>query len=356
MPDYDYESSVSRRRFLRNVTLTAVAATAVGAGAAGLVGREKTAVINTNPTNLPPLPAAQTAQTAQTIITAPNDAADVIARLASAEAENVRLQAALDAANRELESLRTSSADATADTQNLSLQLQDATAQVGVLAGLVSLYEQLDGIDVGDWIQDGLTAVGDGFGELFNITPELTTGITNGERALAEIEAHIPLLENGRAWLDEQVTRVGGAYTTLEYILQEVVESVGDLLEMIQRWFEGVRKWLPFGIGENAARVVAAFSDLVSETPNTISGLSGNVAQPLDVWLAREADDQPRLQHTLVRPLREQVLTRATTAVTQAEQVHAAFRDRVTVPAETAVASRQAVRDQIAAYREQHQI
>ncbi len=350
MSDQPTNSNMSRRNFLRNATLTAVAATAAGTGAAAVLSKDGETVISAE--TIPPI----SAPSSPAVITAVNNGDDVFARLASAEAENVRLQAELDAALRQIESLSSANQNASTNTQDLALQLQDANSQVGILAGLVSLYEQLDGVDVGDWLQDGISAVGDGLTDLLGLTPDLNDSVADSERMLGEIETHLPLLENGRAWLDGQIDRLSGRYISLEYILQEVVESVGDMLEMIENWLNNIRKWLPFGVGEKAAQVVGAFSDLVNETPYTIAGLDTNIAQPLDTWLEKEEGDQPRLQTSFIRPMREGLLAKTADAVGRTEQLDQTYRERVAQPAETAIAARQTLREQIAAYREQHQL
>lgn len=347
---------VSRRSFLKNAALTAVAATAAGAGAAALTQRsqDKPPTIDVGqPAYSAALPTGQTAVSPTPA--AVNDNADLLARLANAQAENVRLQAALDAAQRELESLRGANQSSGAAAEELTLQLDAAHERLGILGGLVALYEQLDDVDMGEALEDGVTAVTDTLANLLGLAPALTDGLDVGDRALAEVEAHLPLLQNGRAWLNDHLERVRAFYDGVEAVLQNFVDSVGPFLQMLENWFQEMRKWLPFGLGQRAADVMTALTHLVAETPNTLSGLDTNIAQPLDVWLAQDAD-APRLQRTLVKPLREQVLDPARQTIAQAEQVQTVYRARVAAPLETAVANRRAIREQIGAYRQQHQV
>lgn len=349
--------AVSRRNFLRNAALTAVAATAAGTGAAALLSsRDDTVVISTQDaaklvaTSPPPI-----VQQAEAVIDAHTNAADLLARLSQSQAENMRLQSALDAAQRELESLRLASQQNSSASEELSLQLQSANARASVLAGLVALYDQLDDVDVGDVVEHGLTALSDTLDGLMAQAPVLSDGVALGQQALAEVEAHLPAVENGRFWLEAQISKVDGFYVSVERVLQNVLETVGDFLELVEEWFDGVRKWLPFGIGERAAEVVSALTALVAETPTTLSGLSDNVVQPLDAWVGRD-EDELRLQRKLIRPLREDVLARAGDTVAQAQQVNATYQAELAAPVAAVAAQREAMRRQIAAYRQQHQI
>ena len=354
------DDGVNRRSFIRNLSLAALAATAAGTGAAMLAGRQKGEVVfKSGPPDivqpLPPVQSVPAVQSAQTAVQAHEDAAQVLARLAEAQAENMRLQASLDAAQRELDSLRQAQSSGSAATQDLSMQLADANAQIGVLGGLVALYEQLDAVDVTDTIQDGLDSVTDTIAALLDGTPTLSQGIAMGQQALADVDAHLPVLEDGRNWLDAQANKIGAFYQTIELTLQTVLESFGSFLDMVEEWFEGVHKWLPFGIGENAARVVSAFSDLVAETPHTVAGLNDYMIQPLDAWLAR-VDDEPVLRQTLIKPIRDQVLVEADITVSRAQQVHSVYHTELAQPIATAKLTRDEIRRHIADYRQQNLI
>ena len=88
----DDDPIVSRRNFIKAAALTAVAATATGAGAA-LYNEALSAPATLSPMTNTALPTVSTA----VIPPSSTAAADAFTRLAAAQAENVRLQAALDA-------------------------------------------------------------------------------------------------------------------------------------------------------------------------------------------------------------------------------------------------------------------
>jgi hypothetical protein len=361
MANEPYEPDMSRRNFLRGAALTAVAATATGAGAAILTRQDSVPVIEaiTSPAS-PSIATLATQPTTPAVVVQPAAAVappaeELLANLTQSQAENMRLQAEVDALRRELESRRASGQEQQAARDALALELEQANGRIGVLGGLVALYEQLDGLDVGELLNQGLGSVSSRFSELFEQTPLLSDGIQSGELALAEVEAHLPLLENGRQWLDAQVNKVEGFYNEVEAVLRNVVQAVGSFLEMLSSWFESLKRWLPFGVGEKAIAVMSALTTLIAETPNTLSGLNTNIAQPLDVWLVREADG-PALQHKLIKPIREQLLTRATDTLARTEQVKATYQTQVVEPVQVALQNRKAVRDQIIAYRQQHQL
>ncbi len=350
--------AISRRDFMRNLVISALAATTAGTSAA-LISKEWNKSSASPPiiSEVPPAPTTVPAvRSAQTFVTAHNDASELLARLAAAQAENMRLQAALEAAQRDLASLTTTNNSNRSATEDLSIQLADATEHIGVLSGLITLYEQLDEVDVSATVQNGLNSVADSIDELIDHTPTLSEGIALGHQALAEVEEHLPLLEDGRVWLEAQVNKLDTFYDSIEVILREVLETVGSFLDLVENWFSGLRKWLPFGIDEKAALVIKAISDLVAETPHTVSGLDTYIARPLDAWLIREEGDKPRLQQKLIKPIREQVLTEAEAAINRAHHVKSSYHEQLALPVEATLINRTAIREQISKYRQLHQI
>jgi hypothetical protein len=200
------EQTVSRRNFIRNMGIAVLAATTAGTTAA-MLNKEMHKAAVTSPiitelspiiTELPPPSTAVPAvQSAQTIVTAHNDAGELLQRLAASQAENMRLQAALEAAQRDLDSLSVTNNSNRSATEEISLQLAGANEQIGILGGLVALYQQLDDVDVTDTIQNGMSAVSESIAELINQTPTLSEGIQLGQQALTEVEEHLPVLEDG---------------------------------------------------------------------------------------------------------------------------------------------------------------
>lgn len=361
MTERQQPEGVSRRNFLRFAGVTVAAAAATGGGAAFLKRYEKAPVIDTGLSGAPAYPTAAPFATSAPIVsdiipTLPAVTGnDLMAQLAASQAEVMQLRATNDQLARDLATYQTAEGEARTARDTLSLELDDARNRLGILGGLVALYQQLDDADVGQILEGGLGAVGEKITELVGGVPDLAAGLDVGQLALGQVEAHIPLLENGRSWLDAQGEKLRGFYGEVEARLQRAVDRVGDFLAMLAAWFDGLRKWLPFGVGDKAADVMSALTSLLAETPLTISGLDVNLAQPLDVWLQR-IDGEPALTRMLVKPMRDEVLTRARTTIDQANSVAAVYESNLAAPARAALGNRQTLRQQIADYRAQNQL
>lgn len=346
------QKSVDRRGFLRAIAATATAAAGVGSGAALLMKRAHDAPVTISTEGAPRLPAIAAAETATT---ASGEAAELLSRLASAQAENMRLRAELDAAQRRLGALETTNGDVDEANEILQEELASANNRVNVLAGLVALYEELEDVDLVEAVDEGLGSFGEAISGLVESLPSLEGGLAAGHQALETLEAEIPLVKSGRTWMEGHLERLRLFYEASERVLDTAVETAGSFLEQLNEWFQNLRKWLPFGVGDTAADVMQALTDLLTETPNTIHGLRRNVADPLDMWLDGEGAELP-LRKKLVKPIKEQALEPAGTVVTRARETENVYQRELLEPVQEAAKSRQLVQEQIKAYRKKHNI
>jgi hypothetical protein len=268
----------------------------------------------------------------------------------------MRLQAALDAANRQLAALQQHDSSAMAAGENIQVELASANERVSVLTGLLALYEQLEGIDLDATIDSGMTAVSAAISNLLNDVPTLEESVSAGTLALAQVETHLPVLANGRAWLDAHLGKLDIYFRQIESLLMEAVEMAGPFLQMINDWFAGIKKWLPFGIGETAVTIMQAITTLLIETPATVTGLNSNVAQPLDVWLARDEENEIALTQMLVKPLRDDLIPKTTNALSKAREIETTYATNLYEPVVTAVTHKESPRTLITEYRQQHEL
>lgn len=346
--DYHEMEGVNRRGFLKLATLTAVAATATGAGAAVLRNKLDesatiTAVPNlTNSFNAPPP------------VTAVDPSADLRVQLTSLQAENAQLRAQLTTANNQINTYETVNGETVTSNEALHLQLSEANTQISFLAGLVALYEQLDATDFSEALENGLGAVGENLNTLLADVPTLSEGLARGRQALDELDDHIPLLENGRSWLDTHTSKLDQYFQGIEQVLSTAVDAAGPFLQMFNEWVQKILKWLPFGLGEKTSTITHSINTLLQEIPATTSGLNTNIAQPLDIWLGQPQEEAP-LRRNLIKPVRDDLFVKTDATLKQAQQVQNVYDTELKQPVATAVNNQRAIRTLIAQYRQQNQ-
>lgn len=341
------ERQVNRRSFLKKAAATALAATAAGAGAAWLQPRRANTPLVIAP------PAATTP--AISINTANNQTPDLLTQLAALQAENSRLQADLEAARSSLDAQQLAAGETNTAVQTMSVELDKANDRIGVLAGLVALYEQLDNVDVPALLADGVGAVSTAITDVVEDLPGLDEGIALGRQALAEMDGQIPLLENGRHWLTSQTSKMAQYFTAVEELLPTVTNRAGPFLQMFTEWVQSLLKWLPFGLGQHTVAIMDGLTNLLLEIPHTLTGLDTNLAGPLDLWLGKAGEETP-LRQNIIKPIENRVLKKGDRVVEKTRQLQTTYQEKVVQSLETAVARHRHIRDLIIAYRQQHQL
>ncbi len=339
--EYDRQP-IDRRKFLKTAAVTAVAATATGIGAAVMQkSNQTTPTITTSPITQP-------------LLNPDNQTADTLTQLAAAQAQNVRLQADLESAQRRWEALQRASGESGSALQAISIELDSANERIGLLAGLVALYEQLDDADLTALFEEGMDAVSAAIVDMVEDIPGLSEGIALGQEALAELDSHIPTLEDGRNWLTDQASKLQQYFQTIEDLLATAVDQAAPFLQMFHEWVQKILKWLPFGLGERTSAIMDALTNLLTETPLTANGIHTQIADPLNVWLG-SGDEKP-LRQKIIKPLQDQVLTSAEQMAGKTLQVQTTFQEKVERPMETAVTTQRHLKNLIDTYRHQHQV
>jgi len=339
---------INRRHFIKASIAAAATASVAGAGVAIL--NDKKPPLTTAP---PLLPIQQPIQPPSN---ASHEVDQLFSRLASVQAENVRLESQLSITKQQLETKRSSiSVRERNETDSLLDRFEEMNLQVGVLSGLVALYDQLEEIDLDDIVNSGLETVGGALDELVENVPTVAEGLKMGQAALEELEQQIPLLEDGRDWLNDQIGTMDAYYGVVERSLLKIVDEGGSFLQMLDQWFQGILKWLPFGIGSKAIEVMSALSDLVADIPDTVAGINTNVVQPLDEWLAKDGDSTA-LQNKVIAPVRDKAIKPAAQALADTETLKTIYNEHLVNPTKTKMARKRDIRHSIGEYRETHQL
>jgi hypothetical protein len=347
------EQGFNRRGFLKAAAASAVAAATAGAGAA-LLKKDGGVISVIDPPALP--------EPIEALSNIGADVSELITNLATARAENMRLQAQLNSTERRLQTVRQATA-AESDSEKawqmqldeVHLEVNDLVGRLSVLGGLVALYEQLDEVDLSAVVGEGLSSVGEFLGGIVDDIPSLAEGLEAGRQALAELEEEVPALEGAWLWLGSRIEDISDSYQAVEMALRSAMKVSGTFLHVFSNWVEDVLRWLPFGIGDKTANILDAITNFLVKTPETITGLQENVSRPMNIWLARE-DGETRIQRKLIKPVREKALNRAAGTVNQVKTLDVVYRQQLVEPVANINDHRQAIKDSIIRYRQTYSL
>lgn len=352
-------NALGRRQFILGATLT-TAAVATG-GAVGLIRRQE---VNDALDALPNvqsniIPATQPTTAPAQVVPQPivqGDNTQLATDLAAARLENSRLQSELAAAQQRIADLESALGLKEGESADLRTELDSATGQIGVLGGLVALYQQLDSYDVGDYVSNGMQEMAADLSGIVDDIPSVQETLSTGRQLLQNLESEVPLIDGARLWLLGHVSRVSVAYSGARQMLLNVSEGTSDILGMMADWTEKLLKWLPFGLGENTANLINALAQLLDVTPETTDGLVSNVANPLEMWLGRADEAATPLVDNVIVPLKVGVLNSAENHLSRTATLRQDYQRKVRDPFTLAMDNRDRVRASIDAYKIQHSL
>ena len=353
----------TRRGFLKAAAITAATATVAGGGAAAL-SKELGLTGGSQATPLAVVSSPSTVNSvASTVATAPpvvqkvvtsSNANQLVTDLASATGDKVRLESELNAAREKIALLEQSLVEKETLQAATMQQLDESNQQIGVLGGLVALYEQLDEVDVSDFVAEGLSEVGATISGIIDEIPSVQEGLQAGRAALDNLEGEIPLMEGGRLWLLAQIVQMQALFAGVMNMLEAAADNAGPLLDMMANWAKKVLRWLPFGFGQTTATLIDAITLLLDATPNTVDGAQINVAQPLEMWLGKPDEPDVPLVSKVVTPLRTKVIDSAENHLARTSTLRSTYSAKVQEPIKLAQENRDRIRASITAYRQQN--
>jgi hypothetical protein len=262
--------------------------------------------------------------------------------LASASSQNAQLAGAVTAAQQEAAALKAQLAEAQA-------ALEAATQRVAHGNDLLGLYSQLDGIGLDAVVANGMGVVSGALASVAGPAALLRAGLDAAHNMLVAFEQVLPDFNGAMAWLGEQVVKLKVGLWSVESSAQESTNSAISGLTAAFGGFAGfVLDHLPFNIGAK-----------VRATLGTVQTVLGNLTEMTDaapdkvlLKISKHVDDGPQSwKNTLVTPLREQTLAPADQVLAALNGAGNAFTTSLKDPATAAIAQREALRQQIAAYR-----
>jgi hypothetical protein len=273
--------------------------------------------------------------------------ADVVAalqsQLAGAASQNAQLASALSAAQQEVTNFKAQLAAAQGD-------LQTTTDSLSRNRELVSLFDQLNAVNLDDVVQGGLAAAAGSLSGALALGPLVMQGVNAGRTLLASFEQTLPVFREAMTWLGDQVLNLRLGLYTIEATARK---TIGAALNGLNTVFGGfisyVLDHLPFNLGANVKATLNATQTILAGLADVLDGTDQKVLGTISPLVSEGPLD---LAKTLVEPLREQTLKPAEQIVSALDEANQAFKTSLESPARLALAQRAEIHSKIEAFRQ----
>lgn len=208
------------------------------------------------------------------------------------------------------------------DFDTLTQQYEDMTARLATCERLLALYITLENTGLDNLLNNQL-----------GITEEAVTGVTSlrlklaadvlDARALLERfeNQEIPRMRESVDWLQNQLDSVAVGLQQLENALA----PSGDTLTGIRDFMDALLAALPLGLGTDLRAGLQAIGLILSSIPELVAQANDLVIDPMRLWVGGESGGG--LGDTLVRPLRDGLVTTAEQTATASGTLDRAYNE-----------------------------
>ncbi|MDE3091204.1 MAG: hypothetical protein KGJ80_17690 [Chloroflexota bacterium] len=221
------------------------------------------------------------------------------------------------------------------------------------LRALVALYEQLERVGLDAILATGMNIVRGALDAVKGGVNLLRDGVAAAETALRNFQALLDTLRGAATGVGQVLDDLSNKFHAAEGIVVAVLGTALPLAESIAGFFKTLLDKIPFGIGDDIRRAVSALTDLIRAIPTTIDTLTNQLLKPLrDAFFPVSGD--PAVKANLIDPIARNVLEPLKKMLTDIETMLGHWENDLTTPVQAALADRQKIREQIAAYKKQY--
>jgi hypothetical protein len=228
----------------------------------------------------------------------------------------------------------------------------EATVEALKLKGLLALYENLEKIGLDAIVSTGVAAVGLLLEGVETGSLAIKTGLDTVEGLLLDFEAAFPTIRAGIEWTEGAVSAFADKLQALEDAIERVLDKAQPITEALGSFFNFVLDLLPFGYGDRVRATLDRIDDIVTSIPEAVEGINAKLLKPLRRdWFSEE--EGKGLKGGLIDPIVTGLLDPLEAFLGKLADLVGSWEEKLAGPVQRAIGERDAIREQIARYKEE---
>ena len=230
----------------------------------------------------------------------------------------------------------------------------ESEAELLKLRGLLALYENLEQVGIDALLSAGMAAVSLSLGGLETAVTALEGGVDLVDQGVSALERSFPTIRSGLSIVERLVEGLERRVRQLQDVMAEVQEMVSPLSDAVGSFFSSLVERIP-GVGPSIVDALDRISELVGSLPEAIGEIRTSLLGPLrEEWFTD--DEESGLKGRLFSPLQESLLEPLEEFLSDLADTIDEWQTELVAPLEGALIEREAIREQIADYREREGI
>ena len=235
------------------------------------------------------------------------------------------------------------------------LELTAAQAEIMKLRGLLTLYETLEQVGLDAIAELGIGAVATLLDGMEGGARLLQRGVEEVEEALKGFTELFPAIREGIAWAEDLVSTLSDRLARLEETVGSVVDRASPLTDALGDFFDFLLGLLPDGLETAVRDTLARIEAVITSIPEAVEGLNTYLLTPLrENWFGDEAAQ--KLETNLIEPITTGLLDPLEAHLAAQANLLDKWETNLAQPVRQALAERQAIREQIARYRQENDL
>lgn len=226
----------------------------------------------------------------------------------------------------------------------------DATVEPSALRLLLDLYEMMDRVGLDRLLASALVALGFSLEALKVGASALRSAVDFVAGALDRFEAAVPDILAGIQAVEALLDNVQGSMDRLETMLNTILDEAAPFTQAVDRFVDRVLDYLPFGIGDRIREAVEIMGSLIGFLPSALGVFRNQLLSPMRTWFPSDNADDMRA--VLFTPARAELLDPVRRYLDDVIDFAERWDDELARPVQEALAQREEVRSQIAAYKQ----
>ncbi|MDQ4075268.1 MAG: hypothetical protein M3220_03380 [Chloroflexota bacterium] len=232
--------------------------------------------------------------------------------------------------------------------EGLKERLDATKGQLNATNGLITLYEEMEAIELDRVLKSGLGLVAVALGRVAVSAAGLREGLKLAEQHVAELDQSFVGLDEGLARVEGIVTTLSKLMQGLEDRLRAAGEPVAPITDALGSFFKGMIERIP-AVGPRIIDTIEHVEAIVGAIPETIENVNEDLVRPMrERFFPREGED---ITVRLIDPLAELLFAPADRLLLALEELGNTWQSALQQPVEEKLEKRADLRKQIALYR-----
>jgi hypothetical protein len=239
------------------------------------------------------------------------------------------------------------------EIDKLETEVEKLNTQVVTLKGLVALYETLERVGLDAIAELGISTVTGLLKGVESGALLLERGVQGVEDALKSFTDLFPTIRDGIAWAESLVSSLSDKLARLEETIGSVVDRASPLTDALGEFFNFLLGLLPDSIEKSVRDTLARIEAVITSIPEAVEGLNTHLLTPLrENWFGDEA--ARKLETTLIDPITTGLLDPLEAHLLALADLLDQWEANLAQPVHKALEERKTIREQIARYRQEH--